>query len=416
MVEGDVYRSNESETLTSLIPTPLSYSLIQPFYSRGGNVLGRWNHTSAGGSDQWLQVYYSSSRRTDTGALDLESSLDFDYQDHLQLGSRHDIVAGLGYRLTTTDLGAVASYVSFSPQRRADSLFSAFVEDEVRLTDTIWATVGSKLERNSYTGFEFEPSVRLAWLPGARTTVWASAARAIQEPSRFFTGINVNIAQIPLGPGLTGEVWSHGNPDLLATEMRDYELGSRTQLSKSLSLDAATFLSFYRDLPTDEPLPWSFSGPGQVQIPYVYANKARAENYGGELAVNWSVNRRWRIRPSYSLLRVNVHLDPSSQDTSHTEWAGTSPEHILQTGSMLNLPWRLAFDQSVSWQSRLAGANVPAHTRVDARLSRRFGESAEISVVGQSLLQPRFLEFTDSYGTTATEVPRSIYAKLTWTF
>ena len=39
--------------------------------------------------------------------------------------------------------------------------------------------------------------------------------------------------------------------------------------------------------------------------------------------------------------------------------------------------------------SRTAGGSIPGHTRLDLRLARRLGESAEISLVGQNLLRPR---------------------------
>jgi hypothetical protein len=50
------------------------------------------------------------------------------------------------------------------------------------------------------------------------------------------------------------------------------------------------------------------------------------------------------------------------------------------------------------------------------RLARRIGESAEISVVGQNLLQPRALEYGNSDGIVGTESVRSVYGKITWRF
>jgi hypothetical protein len=89
---------------------------------------------------------------------------------------------------------------------------------------------------------------------------------------------------------------------------------------------------------------------------------------------------------------------------------------VWQTRSLLNLPARLSFDQTVSWTGRLAGNGIPAHWRLDAKVARRLGESAEISLVGQNLLQPRLLEFGGQYGIVGTELPRSIFGRVALRF
>jgi hypothetical protein len=59
---------------------------------------------------------------------------------------------------------------------------------------------------------------------------------------------------------------------------------------------------------------------------------------------------------------------------------------------------------------------IPSHTRVDFRMARRLGESAEISITGQNLTRPRFIEFGDSYGFAGIANPRSVFAQLRWFF
>jgi hypothetical protein len=89
---------------------------------------------------------------------------------------------------------------------------------------------------------------------------------------------------------------------------------------------------------------------------------------------------------------------------------------MWQIRSLLNLPAKLSFDTTVSWTSRLVGNDIPAHWRLDARVARRLGESAEIGLVGQNLLQPRFLEFGSQYGIVGTEIPRSIFGRVAFRF
>lgn len=51
-----------------------------------------------------------------------------------------------------------------------------------------------------------------------------------------------------------------------------------------------------------------------------------------------------------------------------------------------------------------------------ARLSKRIGESVEVSVVGQNLLRPRSVEYGDSNAIIGTQTVRSVYGKITWRF
>jgi iron complex outermembrane receptor protein len=58
----------------------------------------------------------------------------------------------------------------------------------------------------------------------------------------------------------------------------------------------------------------------------------------------------------------------------------------------------------------LPSPQVPAYTRLDARLGWSFSPWATVSLVGQSLLDPRHPEFGTA--PARAEVPRSVFAKL----
>ncbi len=65
--------------------------------------------------------------------------------------------------------------------------------------------------------------------------------------------------------------------------------------------------------------------------------------------------------------------------------------------------------------SPLGNMAIPSYVRLDSRLGWRVGQSVEISVVGQNLLQARHLEFYDIQ-VGQTEVQRSVFGKVTWRF
>jgi iron complex outermembrane receptor protein len=231
--------------------------------------------------------------------------------------------------------------------------------------------------------------------------------------------MDVELGTVRLAVGLPAVLYLLGNPHQAAERVTDYEAGYRVQLRRNLSLDAVAFGSFYRDLETLQPLPPTMielSGGPAMKLPYMYANGAKAVNYGGELAANWSVTRRWRLSPAYSMLHVNYRVNPKSPDAASLNYARCSPAYTGQIRSQLNLPARLSFDQSLTWTSRLVGTGIPSYWRLDGRVARRLGESAEISLVGQNLLQPRFLEFGRQYGIVGTELPRSVFGRLEFRF
>jgi iron complex outermembrane receptor protein len=417
-VEGSVYSNSEGQThwlgFTNLFPqgAPFADSVT----ARGGNLLGRWNHVFQGGSDATLQVSADTYRRVDLGAPETHKSLDLDFQHHITLGM-HDVVWGISYRATAAGLSSAD--ISFVPVRQTDSLYSAFIQDEIRIKDSLWLTIGSKFEHNAYTGLEFEPGASLAWTPNRRQTVWISAARAVRQPSRLDTAIDLTLGTVPLPGGLTETLVLHGNPNFEAEEVRDYEAGYRTQLGKDFSLDIALFGSFYRRLWSYEPLSAlpmpNPSAPGLL-FALMFANKAHDTSYGGEISTTWNVTPRWRISPGYSWIEVKPELNSDSLSPFGAFAVGDAPKHMFQIRSLFNLSRNVEFDNSLYYVAHLSVNNVPGNLRLDSRIGWRHAESWEFSIVGQNLLRPQTLEFGDAAAVAGTETQRSVFGKITWRF
>jgi iron complex outermembrane receptor protein len=419
-VEGDFLHVRAEETLTSVISSALPFdgTFNSPVSVDAGNVLGRWKHTLANGSDTSLQVYYYGHRRNGIGVDDSLHTADFDFQHHLHAGSRNEIVWGAGYRFSDSVIlpGYAIRYV---PARRADSLYSAFFQDEIKLSDAFSLTVGSKFEHNSYTGFENEPSAQLVWTPTGRQTVWVSAAKAIREPAQGDVSVQVDATTIPLGQGRFGLVTIAGNPNAKSEEMRDFEAGYRAQVSSRFTLDFTGFLSFYKHLQTSEPQASFFAvspGPPHLVFPSIFEYRAHARDYGAEFFANWNVTSHWRLSPGVTLLNMSVTRDRGSQDSSVEQTPGFSPRRQFQVRSMLDLTHKWQWDQTIGYVSALPAGNILAYVRLDTRLGWRLGESLEFSVVGQNLLRPRHAEFPDTLEYDHTLLERSVFGKILWHF
>jgi iron complex outermembrane receptor protein len=417
-VQGDLFSNRGSQTIHHwFYPAPFDPPFAQTWAAAGGNLLTRWNHTSAGGSDMSVQAYYDTYRRDDLGLPESEKTFDLDFRRHVAAG-HHDIVFGAGYRMSTS-IVPPGYQISLTPAKRTDSLYNAFIQDEIQVADRLWLTLGTKIEHNAFTGFEYEPSARLAWALTGRQTFWAAASRAIRQPSLEEVGVNVEVLAYPIGPNTMLESRVLGNPRFRSEELRDYEIGYRAQWTKNVSLDLTGYLSSYRHLATVEPqAPVILAGAGGVvvTVPILSDNKGSSTNYGTEVALNWKVNSRWRVEPGYSFLRVNAHVDPTSGDTSLASLAGNSPPHTFQVRSLLNLSSRLQWDHTVYWMQKLPNGSIPSYARLDTRLAWKLGEFTEISLVGQNLLRPGTVQFGDTFNLVGTPAQRSVFGKITWSF
>src|SRR5690606_22997577 len=157
-------------------------------------------------------------------------TVDVDLQHVWQLAEHHEIVWGAGYRFVR-DIADETPYVQFTPSTRSDNLFSAFVQDKIAIVaDSFFLTLGSTFEHNDYTGFEYQPSARLSWLPDDKQTVWAAISRAVRTPN-----IATEDSQLVVGilaPGLLGA--RVGVPNSDSEELIAYELGYRVQPTKNI--------------------------------------------------------------------------------------------------------------------------------------------------------------------------------------
>jgi iron complex outermembrane receptor protein len=388
-----------------------------------GNLLGRWNHFYSGGSDCTLQVYFDEARRNVWDFGERIDTLDLDFQHHFGLGSRQDIVWGLGVRAifdqTDTNIGTA---VQFSPRGQSSKIADGFIQDEISVVkDRLQLTVGAKLEHDDFTGFNLQPSVRMLWAPAKNQTLWAAVSRAVRTPAFADEGIRVNLAAFPGPGGLTNLLALFGNSEQESEELVAYEFGYRVEPMKKLFLDVATFFNDYNRLQTDEPgIPFLEDDPPPTHLvtPIVFGNLMRGSTYGIEVAATLNLTSRWKVQGSYSFLRMELHPLPDSHDfalAAQTE--GESPQHQFQLHSAYALPRNLELDASLYYVSRLPSDPVPGYTRIDARLAWHAAESLELSLGLQNLGNNDHPELIQTIvGVKTSLIKTDGYAKLAWWF
>ena len=418
ITEGDIYDGKESAIfIHSILSPPQNINLVGIAILSGGNVMTRWSHAFSSRRDISLQFYFDRYDRDAPQFEEFRNTFDFDFQNHIILGTRQDLIWGVGYR-HTADQTAPTIDRAFLPANFAGQLFNIFIQDQITLkSDRVALYVGSKFENDYFTGFDLEPSARLAWTPSNRRTFWAAVSRANRTPTRRDEDLDAALAVLP-GPA---EVALLGNPNMKSEHVIAYELGYREEPTDYLSLDVAAFFNTYRGLESLEPAPSFLDSrfvPPLLVFPTVLGNKMYGTTYGVEASVNWKVTHRWTLSPGYSFLGMNLHIDPTSLDTtSVANTEGSNPENQAQLRSHIELPRGFSWDTNAYFVDRLPFQLIPSYTRLDTQVGWRLGERIEVNLVGQNLLKNDHAEFSDFLqSVNSSLVKRSAYAKFTWQF
>ena len=420
-VQGDIFATGGGETISGFnsFAPPFQSVFNTPVTSQGGNLLGRWKHVFSPTSDTALQVYFDRIDGTIYGVSGIIDTVDLDFQHHLALGSRHDLVWGLGFRSIRDDLSPSPA-TSFNPARDAKTLASAFAQDEIRLAAPLWLTIGTKFEYSDDTGASLQPSVRLLWSPDDRNTVWGAVSRALRQPSRTDNDFRQNLIGFPGQNGIPTVFSVFGNPSFQAEDLKAYELGYRWAPVQRASLDLTTFFNKYNDLKSVEPgTPYLETDPlpFHVVIPEVFQNKVGGNSYGAEISANLNVTSSWKLSGSYSRFQMNLHPYATSMDTDPSLANGDSPANQFQLRSYYIWSRNWDIDVSLYFVGRLADLSIPQYARLDTRLAHRLGEWAELSIVGQNLLDDHHFEYGQTLETAlAAQSRRSVYAKVAWRF
>lgn len=415
-VQGDVYSANEDFVLNlpsfitpPVVPTPETDQAI------GGNMLARWKHKASDTSDIALQVYFDHAKRSSIAYRDEINTIDLDFQHNWSASDRHEITWGVGYRLVDEEMEN-SIYNQLTPDSRSDNLFSAFLQDKITLVpENLFLTLGSKFEVNDYTGFEYQPSARLAWLINDKQTAWASVSRAVKTPYRFTDDGSLALGAFPFGAPL-GFIGSAPNPNLESERLIAYEVGYRIQPVETVSLDTTAFYNDYTNLtrgllgaPEFRTLPGF--GP-YLFFPIIPFNDNEARSFGFELAANWEVFDNWQLSAGYSFLDLKFE----KQDSLGFPLAGKSPEQQFNVRSNLILPYGLEMNNAVYYVDSLPGIDIPDYVRFDTRLAWRARDGVELSLVGHDLFDAEHPEFSSFIYQNPSQIGRSVYANVTLRF
>ncbi|MES1982136.1 MAG: TonB-dependent receptor [Pseudomonadota bacterium] len=389
-LQGDIYTGRTSQAAANDIELG------------GGNLLGRANRQLAGGSNIRLQSYLAHTERNRPGQYsDHLDTVDLDLQHTLQLGAKHNVIWGTGYRLTLDRMNGTAA-LTFVPANQIMHWGNLFAQDEIALRDNLSLTAGLRMEHNNYTGAELLPSLSLAWKPRPDHLVWGSASRAVRTPSRVDRDVYVP------GTLASGATYTIAGGSNFVSEVEEtYQIGYRAQPTLTFSYAATAFYSVYNKLRTLSPDP---GGVGPV-----FSNQAGGSSRGVELSGNWEVTRAWRLSGGLVIQSVRVQPYPGSVDLSRfTSLSGNDPNAYWTLRSLFNISDKQELDLSIRRVGKLPNPEIPAYTALDIRYGWKIRHDLELSVNALNLLNPSHAEFGAAPARSVYD--RSAYVNLLWHF
>lgn len=415
-LQGDYY-DNRSGGLSTFPDLDPPYYTIYDDDTRqsGGNLLGRWQHTRSADADFILQLYLDRAKRIYPVLSETRDTYDLDFQHRFAVGRRQEVMWGLGYRLVHAEIEN-SDVVSFRNDDRRDQLFSFFVQDEISLLpEKLSLLLGSKFEKNDYTGYETQPNARLLLTPSRQHTFWSAVSRAVRTPSQAEHDAFL-VQQIIPGTPYDTMVALQGNEDYRSEELTAYEIGYRFHPKETVSVDLALFYNEYdhlRSVETGTP----YVVPPYLIVPVVAGNKVKGSTHGAELALEYQPLSWWRLMGAYTYLEIDLAPYDGSSDTFYLATEGESPKHQVSLRSTMDLSGGWEIDLWGRYVDALSAQDISSYVTMDARLGWRPTDAWQISLVGQNLLSPSHREFnSELIEFISTEVERSVYVKVTWRF
>lgn len=414
-LQGDLF-TGDTDTLPAGEGTPQMEGT-----TFGANGLARWTHTFAEDADMTLQTYYDrthiaapfqGSGSIPAGILfDDLNTFDLDFQDRFPLGSWNRVIWGLGYRFTG-DTVADAPLVAFEPNRLDQSLYSSFLQDQIKLHENLYLTLGSKFEDNPYTGFEVEPNVRLQWNVTDQQMIWGAISRAVRAPSRYDRDL------FEPSPGY-GLLLGTSNSTFESETVIAYELGYRAQLAGNVSASLNTFYNHYDDLRS-----LNYILGATPSLPLVFENNDEGNTYGFELSGNYRPFDWWRLHAGYDLLKEDIFVKPGYTDLYNALSETADPQQQVFLRSSMDLPYQTEFDVDFRWIDRVHNNNggapgaLPAYAEVDLRLGWHATKALEFAFVAQNLVHDQHAEagYPDSVPQTEEQIARSFYLEASYRF
>jgi len=359
----------------------------------GGHVIGRWSGAISPGTSATVHAYLDRTDRVHAGSFEeVRDTLDLEAQLTRRSGERHLLSGGAGYR-GSRDRTVPTAVLGFVPAERTLHLFSLYAQDEMRLTPGLVAMAGLRAEHNSYTGWEWLPSLRAAYTMAPRQVVWGALSRAVRTPSRIDADLVV--------PGFP-PFRVVNNPGFESEVAKVAEVGYRGGMGNLASVSLSVFHHRYERLRTVEAANGGFT----------LANGAEGRTSGLEAWGDLRPFEDWRLVWGYTRKRHSTAINPGHANLGDDP-LGNNPRSTASLRSQMNIGEKVQLDLFARYVGKLPAPAIPSYTQLSGRIAWRVSRQLELSLTGSNMLDAH-VEFGASNVRVVFE--RSYFAKATWSF
>ena len=411
---GDWYVGDLGESVRIHTFTPGgSFLDDRPVDVQGGSVLGRWRRTFTPERDVTVQGSWDRSYRLGSDFGEQRSTLDVDLVHRWRLGRRQQLVWGAGARTSPGRTVETASFSRFTPAERRLNLFTAFVQDSLSaFGERVTVTAGAKLERNSYSGLEVQPSLRALWRPTPRQTLWGGVTRAVRTPSRVDEDISVALFASATPP-VYGVI--SGNRSLRTERVIGTEAGYRARLGESVYLDVAAFHNDYAnllDLAPGGSETRTTDGVSYRAVLFPWVDAVHGRTRGIEVSPDWRPSPRFGLRGAWSFVGIDLLADRPTLGLVAT-LEGSTPRPRLSVAAFTNPFGPLQLDATWRYVAARTAPAVPDYHALDLHASWPVSHRLEVGVIARNLLSPSHVEWARDPGPSVA-IRRAAALTVTW--
>ena len=310
--------------------------------------------------------------------------------------------------------------LQFQMPSRKTSLRSFFFNDELSLFEgRLRVIAGLKMEKNSYTKWVGQPSVR-AIVSDDNWALWASASQAARSPNDMENGLRWNLRATG-NLGTTYLLQQVGDGRARPEKVLSYEVGARLRPDDKSLVEITAFKIFYKGV-LDTWQDRNFPNPYMLNgiIPEYLTNVLNGKGQGIEANFRYQPADWMTLKGSYTYLHQNYYAYPiSDNETKWTVWTNTGqdPRNRFHIGLGLNPIRNVEFDTNLYFTGpfRQTEGGIPVYHRLDMRLGWKPRDGLEISLVGQDMLRASYQSNIDSIMGYASRIQQRYYLSATYT-
>lgn len=425
--------------------------------SAEGFINTTWNVQSrlkrqVGSDELQVQAYIDHTTREEPGYEYEIDSYDVDLQYNHASQNGHQLTWGLNYRVYEDHMEG-SSFVYTTKPKMSWDVYSAFIQDEWMLSDNLTWTLGTKVEKSELSDTAFQPSTRFIYIIDETFSYWGALSRAERIPtridlhlsynyflpefwrdsltSRFFNFNDSNLSfaelidivltnpelilnptEIEIAANLEGNDENYKNE-----EITTLELGFRWLPEANIFVDLTAHTSRHKNLRSSDFVSWDIDG-NVINTELRLINKAKAETYGLEFALEVRPSENLRHKFHYNYLHVVVTNDTVLESAEF--WENIHPMNQFSYKTYWDMEDSHQLDWELYYVSEIVAGNNPdpeEYVDMNIRYGWNVSRSVDLSFSIKNLFHKNRFEFQHNFiGPQRAEVGRRFALQLGWRY